>query len=79
VIVTAQSPLDTSGVSVAPMGVLPNTVTQAALEALPVTGIAPYNAIDQVDTSVAAAPPWWVLGALAGLVFVIAAMSGGRR
>ena len=79
-IVTAQSPLDTSGVPVSPMGVLPNTVIQAALDSLPVTSIPAYNAIDSVDTSVSSAPPWWVLGLIAGLVVLISAMPmGGRR
>lgn len=77
-IVTAQGPLDTSGLTVAPAGTIPPAVTQAALDALPASGLAPFNLIDYADTSVSTSINWWLVGAAVG-VFVLALSIGGRR
>jgi len=72
--------LDTSGLTLAPAGTVPDAVTQAALDSMPVTGIAPYNAINLVDTSnVAFSPNMWLIAAAIGVFVLAVAMPGGRR
>lgn len=80
--------LDTSGLTVAPAGALPDAVTQAALDSLPVTGIAPYLGVDfanqpgtrgYVDPNATPfSPNLWLIAAAVG-VFVLAVSMGGRR
>lgn len=78
-IVNIQSPLDTSGLTLAPPAVLTDPVTQAALDSFPVTGIQPANTIQYADTSSISQPiNWWLVAAATG-VFVLAASLGGRR